>query len=325
MGLLKSKEEKAQIKFEKGADLISQKKFDEARTNLMKSIDKGNATPDVHILIEMIDLRGRYKNPEALTKAIAVFSKYENVTVKYGVYDVNSTKLRDECKLSIDAIKARSAAESSKKEETGKELIRCGNAYMSQIGDENLLMEEIFDEEKVTGRIYALRLNALGYETLAQAFKWDNPKKAADYSQQAANYRRDLNDVEMVKTDERFVAGIGKTVRCWFCEKEVSGEDVHFVPMESFITKPIQELINQSNLPIKSSGVNEIYACRACYSAIDNRDQVYFKKSQEYTNHQVAVLRNEMIQRMNALDSKIEDVNYRLNDLIRKWNAANRR
>lgn len=322
MALFKSKEEKAQIKFEKGADLIAQKKFDEAKTNLIKSIDKGNADPEVYILMEMLDLRENYDDVNQLAKAMAVLSKYTNKTVKYGVHDVNSTKLLNECKLRIDANKALGAADAAKTEDAGKELIRCGNEYMSQIGDENLIIEEIFSEEKTTGRAYALLLNARGYETLAQALKWDDPKKAADYSQQAANYRRDRNEIKMADANERFVAGLAKTVHCWFCGKEVSGEDVHFVPMESKITKPILEIINKNDLPIKSSGPNEIYACRACFSAIDNRDKEYHEKSKAYTNDQISILRREVYQQIKALDAKINDVDRRLNGMINAWNKS---
>jgi|GEM_PF-1777115 len=316
MALFKSKEEKAQIKFDKGADLIAQKKFDEARANLMKSIDKGNADPEVYILIEMIDLREKPYDLNQLTKAMEVFSKYPDVTVKYGVYDVNSTKLSNEAKLKIDEIRAEKAAEGEPTEVKGKELIRCGNAYMTQIGDENLLMEEIFLEKKVSGRINALTLNALGYETLAQAIKWDDSKKAADYSQQAANYRRDLNDSGMVSRDESFVAGLAKTVHCWFCDKEISGENVHFVPMQSRITKPIQGIIDKEDLPIKSSGSGEIYACRACYSAIDNRDQVYLGMSKKYTDEQIMIV----VQHVNALESRVTSLERRLSELIRTIN-----
>jgi hypothetical protein len=198
VALFKSKEEKANERFEKGANLIASKNFDVARKNLMKSIDNGNASPDVHILVAMIDLRNRYEDIRALDAAIEVFSRYENVDVSYGVYDVNSSRILKECKLRVEALKALNAESAAKingtlTEDIGKELIRCGNEYMSQIGDENLLMEEVFSEVNLTARNYALSLNAQGYEALAQAFKWNNPKRAADYAQQAANYRRDLN------------------------------------------------------------------------------------------------------------------------------------
>ena len=44
MALFKSKEEKANERFEKGANLIASKNFDVARKNLMKSIEIGRAS-----------------------------------------------------------------------------------------------------------------------------------------------------------------------------------------------------------------------------------------------------------------------------------------
>jgi len=310
MGFFKSKEEKAALKFEKGADLISQGKFDDARKNLQKSVDKGNASPDVHILIAMLDLRPNFGSTDSLRRAIAVFSKYDNVTVEYGVHEVNSTKLLNECKLYVDANEAMSVADGAKNKVTqamGEKLIQCGNAF-DPIGDEALLMEEIFDGKKITGRNYALFLKAKGYEVMAQAVKWDDSRKAADYAQQAASLRRDRGDDADAARDQKFVENASKTAHCWFCDKEVSGMDIHFVEMDSFITKPIQAEIDKSDSQIKSSGKDVIYACRACYSAINIQDEMYLSIAKKYADEELRKVRNELIGHINDLQRQINEL-----------------
>ena len=313
MGLFKSKEEKAEIKMSKG--LITRKQFAEARKQLIKAKEKGNSDPSIDIKIAMIDL-SQSGNLNEMKKLQTLAAQKPGLQIKYGVHNITTDRIALECDLRYRAntmLKEASEAKESYKctEAMGKALIDLSREYVSKIGDDAILIDEIFFEEKSTGREESLRLAAVGYETLAQAFVWNDPKKAADYATQAANYRRDLNDGAALKDDEDFVKGAAKTAKCWFCGKEVSGEGYHYIPMDAMITKPIRDILDKTESPIKTADSKCVYVCRGCYSAIDNHNKMYYNKSKAYTDE----VRAELI-------AYINQVNERIDNLIRALNKG---
>lgn len=308
------KDRKAAEKFDKGSNLISQGKFDDALKNLDKSIKKGNCSPDVYILKAMLELRPVY--PGHLQAAKEVFDKYPGIDVEYGNFTVNSSKLSLECELLDIALACLVAADKDKTVENGQALIQIANRY-AEIGDDNLILENLFKNTTVSGRNYSLTLFARGYETLSEAVKWDDPKKAAEYMQQALFYNQDRENAEDVAKNKEFIDGVSKTVHCWFCGKEVVGRNVHFVPMYSKITEPI---LSQTDLEatIPTNDAQYVYACRACYSAIDFNGYKHFKKACEYTDGKISELKA-------YTDARCNDLQGQVNNLVDAVNSINRR
>lgn len=269
----------------------------------------------------MLRLRPVYPDVQAVQKAMAVFRQYPNTTVEYGNYTVNTDRMALECDLILTALHSLDAAAKDETMQNGQALIAIGNRYVSEIGDDNLVLENVFKQTTISGRNYALILLAEGYETLADAIKWDDPKKAAEYQQQAMFYNKDREDAEAVARNEEFIRGVAKTVHCWFCGKEVCGENIHFVPMPARLTDPILAQTDKDN-PIPTCDNRFVYTCRACYSSIDNNGYKHYRNACEYTDKEINALKAYTDQQLSRVFDHIDDLQKQINNIV---NALNRR
>ncbi|MBE6522077.1 MAG: hypothetical protein E7Z62_02970 [Thermoplasmata archaeon] len=300
MALFKTKEERASIKFDKASDLIAQKQYGDALNNLNKVISLGQATPEVNVLKRMLEMRTNYRDPNELSKSIGVFSNYPGLMVKYGVYDVSVDALLNECNLRIKGQQALNNSDVS--QEAGLQLISTAAEFAAY--DRTFILEEIFDEKKVTARDYSNMMYALGYERLSEAIKWEDPKKAAEFQQQALIYNNERHNQEAISKNQEFIRGASMTVHCWFCGREVSGENIHFVPMSSMLTDPILRQADP-NKPLATNSTKSIFACRACYSAIDTVGKTYFELGKKYTDAEVTKAYNQLMSEINDLQRQI--------------------
>lgn len=306
MGLFKSKEERAYIKYNKGSDLIAQKQYSGALNNFNKIISLGQATPDVFVLQRMLEMRSDYTNPEQLSKTIDVLSQYPGLVVKYGVYDVSVDEMLHECQLRLKGQQALAIDRATK--ESALQIV--GAASELAAYDRTFILDEIFAEKKITARDYSNKLYALGYETMSEAIKWDDPKKAAEYQQQALIYNNERHDIDAVNRNQDFIRGASITVHCWFCGREVSGENIHFVPMESNLTDPILKQADPSK-PLATNSDKCVYACRACFSTFDNLAKKYLNIAKEYTDQETNRVYNILMSEIRSLQSQINSLRVR--------------
>ncbi len=181
--------------------------------------------------------------------------------------------------------------------------------YQTMIGNNILLLPEIFKKIKLTGVSRGLMLIAESQENLAEAIVWSDPKRAAEYYQNAANYRKQAGEQTREAADQAKVKQYSKAVRCWICDREIAGEAIHFFPMRSEITALQRKRQSKSPLPSKHETEDYIYACRACHEAISKKaDEIavhYHTIAMDHTNSVQAELQKQindivnMINRMN--------------------------
>lgn len=307
MGLFKTKEEKAEINYRKGLDLIAQEKFGDALYALESSVKNGNTEPETAVLIILLELSRGYNKSKILKWAADELSKYPNLVVKFGVHDVNASDIMEECKLNYDlahVMSNRNAYPDS--EEYGKALIECAKQFMIKYPDKPLVMYEIFEKRNITGRERALEPLALGYEAMADSVKWENPRKAAEYLQKASLYHSENNNNSKAQEDSRRLDDYSMNAHCWFCGKTVSGRGIHFVSMPSEITKPIDEQAGVDSHR-NENGLQEIYVCRACFTAFEKLGQRYLAEGEQYTDRVAAQLQSEI----NALRSEVATLRFR--------------
>ena len=300
MGLFKSKEERASIKFDKGSEVIAQKQSSKALNNFNKVISLGQGTPEVFVLKRMLEMRPDYTDTNELRESIDLFQKFPGLVVKYGVYDVSVDAMLYECQLRLKGQQALQLSDVT----TEAAMIIVGIASEFAAYDRTFILDELFAEKKITARDFSNKLYALGYERMSEAIKWDDPKKAAEYQQQALIYNNERHDSEAIERNQNFIRGSSMTVHCWFCGKEVSGENIHFVPMKSDITKPILRQANPSK-PLATNSETAVYACRACFSTFDNLSKKYLIISKEYTDEQITRIYNQLMAKIDSLQSQI--------------------
>jgi hypothetical protein len=181
--------------------------------------------------------------------------------------------LSTECFLISEELAAQAIPTSIRSlQERAKRLNDVGTKFQTNIGNNTLFLPELFSNYSDTGIRRALRLFAESQENLAEATVYFDPKKAAEYYQNAANYRQQIGDADNVQKNLARVGQYSKSVSCWFCQREITGEQVHFFAMDSDLTTLVRETkTDGSPLPSTHQSQDLIYACRGCHSAISKK------------------------------------------------------
>jgi hypothetical protein len=309
VGLFKSKEEKAASEADAASKALESDDTVTAMKHLDKSIKKGTKDPKVFVLKQMIEMKDSIDSPETLKKAVSVLQQYQGTTVMYGIHDVSVDRLLRECQLELEAYNISSMELS---EEKGIKYIELANKYQMEFGDDKLIIDQVFKKKVEIGSHYFLKYSAIGNETKAQAIKYDKPDDAAIFMGQAENFYKQINDVEKVNECHDFSEGASQTRHCWICGKRVTGRFIHFVPVSTFMTKPILDQCDH-NTPQPKSDPDHIYLCTACYFAIDGMSKYYYNKSVEYTDQEVGILRSDTIRMINQVNGRIDDLIDQLN------------
>jgi tetratricopeptide (TPR) repeat protein len=178
-------------------------------------------------------------------------------------------------------------------------LRQVATAIRTDIGNNVLVLPELFKQGSFTGEQRAYALAAQSEEALAQSMLATDPKGAAEHYQTARLWWSQAGDAPQADAAASRVAQYGKSAKCWFCGREVSGENVHFVPMPSDLTDLVKAADKDSPLPSFDPATGNVYACTGCHGAVHRlADQL-------------------ATQRMNELDAKVQPQIQELKDQIR--------
>lgn len=272
--------------FNEGVDLVKRREYSKARNSFNKSMEKTPGNRELcMIYIAIIDTLNSPTNSNTFTNLAGLLEQTGAGSVDFGLTQIEPKKYAAECRLAVERLSAlgMESSDPKSKEEKGRRLIMLAQKYQVQIGNNPLKFNELqTGDTTVTGMKTAMSLQALGYETLASGEVLTDPKKAAEYLQNAYNYRRQAG--EDGTADMNLVQSYSKTAKCWICGRIATGEGIHFVGMSSDITPMLR---NTQDDIVKSApdSFETIYVCRACYSAVSRRAdaiaQIYHQKAME--------------------------------------------
>lgn len=300
---------------DKGNDFIKQREFQKALDVYQKAIvkyQKDNDVPNAALsnaMASILGLHNRENNPQAYYRAAEALKLMGDQEIKVGLKNVRCSALANECMIAVEEMSARSIP--IKKEnllERGQKLYEVGKRYQAIIGPNSLFIPELYWGASINGITKAFGLFAESQENFAEHTVWSDPKKAAEYYQTAASYRKQLGDARMEQADSMKIKQYSKAVTCWICGREITGEMVHFYPMPSDISPVQRNCKPLSPLPSSNEAQGAVYACRACHSAISNRaDEI----AEHY--HKLAV---QEIQRVELqLRAEIRELHNRINTI----------
>ncbi len=257
--------------FEEGVDLIKRKEYEKARSNFNKCIQKGNADSDLaKVYISTINMITDHNNPN-IYRVLAETLRGSNIpNFEFGLIQIDSSKMADECDLVAERLVLMAVnGDSQVREQKGRDLIKLGQKYQVKIGKDTLKINELVNGDSATSGIKeSLGIQALGYETLASATVLVDPKKAAEYLQNAYNYRKQAG--EDGSEDMSLIQSYSKSAKCWICGRTTTGEGIHFLKMSSEIT-PYMRNDQDDLLKSADNGFESVFVCRPCYSAISRR------------------------------------------------------
>jgi len=300
MGLFKSGDEL----LDKGYSLLKQKEFSKALSTFKKANEKLEKQGDkqnaniTNALAKLLEIPSNENNPGVYIAATEALEPLGDTEIKFGIRTVKASDIAKECSLKAEELTATSRGGLNERADRLKQV---GMNYQTLIGNSVLCIPEIFNDEKSTGSEVALLLFAISEEQHAEATVWSDPKKAAEYYQNAANWRRQIGHKDKESDDISMVKQYSKGAKCWICGREIYGEEIHFLHMPSEITTFQGKSEVDSLLPSMSESEDVVYVCRACYQAIS-------KKADEIANHYHQIAMKEISRVESELNERINEV-----------------
>lgn len=264
--------------FDEGVDLVKRKEYNKARSNFEKCVQKGTTNSNLATTyISIISMISDPNNPNVYTALAKNLRSSNTPTFEFGLTQVESEKLADECDLVAERIVLMAKnGNADVREQKGKDLIQLGQKYQMKLGKDTLKTNELINGDTATSGIKeSLSIQALGYETLASASVLTDPKKAAEYLQNAYNYRKQAGDDG--SHDMELIQSYSRSAKCWICGRTTTGEGIHFVTMSSEIT-PFMKSAQDDLLKSAPADFESVYVCRPCYSAISRRSDAIANK-----------------------------------------------
>lgn len=300
--------------FEKGQDLVKQREFEKALPIFIKSAEKAKniGQNDLFILsnalASVLALFGQVNNPQALHKVAQDLAPLGENEIKVGINTVKSSDLMTECQISAQDFHLHSAEQSSSLWERAIKLENIGVAYQTRIGDKELFVPAFYGNRTETGMQRALKLFAESNESKAEFVVAEDPKKAAEFYLNAINFRKQINDVRSEQNNLIKVSQYSKSASCWFCAREIEGENVHFFKLNASITPLLRRVKTDSALPSMDPEKNVVFACVGCYSAVSNVADAIALQYHNLAMAKLAEINNHLQAQINSLQSQVNSL-----------------
>jgi hypothetical protein len=166
-----------------------------------------------------------------------------------------------------------------------------------QMGNQTLILPEIFQHESVSTATKAPLLAALAEEEMGESLIGQDPKRAAEHNQNARNWWMQAGNAERAQAAAARVNQYGHSVKCWFCGREVTGEGIQFVALPGEMG-PWSSSTQGSGLQSTDLTRGAVYACKGCSSVVDRMaDERAIQRSKEVEdrlNAQIEALRRRI-------------------------------
>ena len=279
-GLFKDGEEL----FNAALEEINRKEYDKASKTLSKALEKKSSKSDLaRVYIAMIDVGKDLNSSKPYVDLKNALVGLGADSFRFGLSEFDKDALIKECDAMARCIDARNSG--GQDEARGNALLQAAQNLMATVGENTLRINEYYSGNSISGTRMATGLMAEANECLANAAYWNDPQKAAEYQQQAYNYRRqngESGDANLQKMQQ-----YSKACTCWFCGRQVVGEGLHFYVLRA---DPSPQQIDKDSKELQHSisEDHDIYVCRACYTGVTNRaDEI----SSDYYNRGLENLR----------------------------------
>ncbi len=218
----------------------------------------------------VMSLSQNANNPNAYRGAAQALRAVGDQPIKLGLRESTGNALAHEAEILASATEWTSLQPTStaQYQQKADALRQVATAIRSDIGSNVLVLPELFKQGSFTGEQRAYALAAQSEEALAESLIATDPKAAAEHYQTARLWWSQAGDAAAADAAANRVAQYGKSAKCWFCGREVSGENIHFVPMPSDLTDLVKAADKDSPLPSFDPATGQVYACKGCHGAV---------------------------------------------------------
>lgn len=247
------------------------------------------------------------KNADNLLRCHDAFSKLDPDTTLEIPYKVKAGEVAEEARILADEARLPQVSLDNLTEypsEIADKFETLSQSYLG-LGRENLVLADLF---KISGTAYKMAFKYMGFSRLLKGIAEEkrDPAKAVEYYAEAmGNFGQAMLEDFKNYLDQR-CKKLGNVAKCWFCGRDVQGEGIHYVYMDTIMTPYLQEKFGAESPP--SLKELKIVACIACYEAIhivaDLVARAYYEKA-------MAALRQvekELTEAIIALDRRLRAV-----------------
>ncbi len=165
-----------------------------------------------------------------------------------------------------------------------------------QLGGQNLLLPDLFHQAPVSPITMAPFMAAMAEEAMGEAVVLEHPQEAAEHNQNARNWWTQANELGKAQEAAARAQLYGRTAKCWFCGREVTGEGVQFVTRPAEMGPWISAGPGAIGSTDPARGV--LFACKGCASSIDTVAdrfaQLRAKEVQDNLEAQIEQLRRQV-------------------------------
>ncbi len=247
-------------------------------------------------------------NPNAYHAAAQALHAIGDQPVKLGLRESTANAVAHEAEILASATEwvGLQPTSTAQYEQKAQALRQVATALRGDIGSNVLVLPELFKQGSFTGESRALVLAALSEEAIAESLVATDPKAAAEHYQTARLWWSQAGSGAQADAAAAHVAQYGKSAKCWFCGREVAGENIHFVPMPSELTDLVKAADKDSVLPTYDPQTGNVYACKGCYGAVD-------KLADALATQRAAAVEAKLQPQIDELKKQIQAVKGRIN------------
>jgi tetratricopeptide (TPR) repeat protein len=247
------------------------------------------------------------KTADNLLRCHDAFSKLDPETTLEIPYKVKAHDVAEEAKILAEEARLPQITLDRLGEYSGEiadKFEALSQLYLG-LGRENLALGDLF---KINGTSYMMAFRCMGFSRLVKGLAEEkrDPTKAVEYYAEAmGNFGQAMLEEYKSYLEQR-CKKLGNVAKCWFCGRDVQGEDIHYVYMDTILTPYLQEKFGTESPP--SLKELKIAACIACYEAIHILADLV---ARQYYEKAMAALR-EVEERLSAaiiaLDRRLREV-----------------
>ncbi|MDE1819898.1 MAG: hypothetical protein KGJ23_04730 [Euryarchaeota archaeon] len=218
--------------------------------------------------------------------------------IKLGTRSVSAADLRREAELAREEkdVLASGPRTPEAHEQAGARLQALSLAYR-QLGNQVLVLPELFRRGAVPASSKAPVLAALAEEEFGESEVTRDPKRAAEHNQNARNWWMQAGESARAEAAGQRVQRYGRAVRCWFCGREAAGDGINFRGLSSDIAGFEHEDGGGGALQDSDASRGIVYACRPCASTVerlaDEKAQARTKEIEDRVNRMLAQMRQK--------------------------------
>jgi tetratricopeptide (TPR) repeat protein len=193
-------------------------------------------------------------------------------------------------------------------------------------GRETFLIQDLLKLEKP----FRIAFRLLAYSRILKAYMIVNeePSKALELYSEAMGYLEQVQDQTIMNFAKTQHEKISIATKCWACHRNIQGEDVHFVYLQTEMTPFIKKNYGNDvpNLLVEREAGTYVAVCKTCYGAIyylsDKISRYYYKLAMEALK-EVEIRLTQRIEELSRIVSELmhryEELMHRYEELIKKY------